>query len=201
MHQRRVLRDFAAARIAAGVAAFGLESEPTIQDDNPAVGDSRVYRSREAPANFESILKDGPMVNIYARKDHIKAEDYPKSGFDSGVRRTLELAVEITAMGVWAVDDKLDALAESIETLMEQDFEVPGLPSAEFRLTSTDIDSSDAFDQPLGGALMLYEVSYWRPYRTDTSEENKICEVYARGPDGIVAQVGECDGVCEPGPV
>jgi hypothetical protein len=100
----------------------------------------------------------------------------------------------------WVVDNKLDDLAEAIEALMEMDFEVPGLPSAEFRLTSTDIDSTDAFEQPLGGALMLYEVTYWRPYRVDTSDENKICEVFANGPDGIVAQVGECEGVCEPGP-
>jgi hypothetical protein len=119
----------------------------------------------------------------------------------------LELAIEITAIGSWTVDDKLDDLTDAIEALLERfnadpdNPDIPGLPSAELMLTSTDIDSTDAFEQPLGGALMLYEVRYWRPYRTDTSEENKICEVFANGPDGIVAQVGECEGVCEPGPV
>jgi hypothetical protein len=98
------------------------------------------------------------------------------------------------------VDDKLDDLTDEIELLLEG-FEVPGLPSAELRLTSTEIDSTDEFEQPLGGALMLYEITYWRPYRTDTSPENKICEVFANGPDGITVQVGECEGVCTPGPV
>jgi hypothetical protein len=117
------------------------------------------------------------------------------------VKRTLELAIEITAVGAVVVDNKLDDLTEAIEASWKWTLRCPGLPSAEFRLTSTDIDSTDAFEQPLGGALMLYEVTYWRPYRVDTSDENKICEVFANGPDGIVAQVGECEGVCEPGPV
>jgi hypothetical protein len=30
------------------------------------------------PANVESILADGPMANVYSRRDHIKPEDYPK---------------------------------------------------------------------------------------------------------------------------
>lgn len=185
MHQRRVIREFVADRL----------------NDNVEALRDRVFKSREAPANVMTILDEGPMANVYARKDHIKDSDYPVSGFDGGVKRTLELAIEITAVGSWTVDDKLDDLTDAIEALMEVDFEVPGLPSAEFRLTSTDIDSTDAFEQPLGGALMLYEVTYWRPYRTDTSEENKICEVFANGPDGIVAQVGECEGVCTPEPV
>lgn len=185
MHQRRVIREFVAK---------------WLNDDVEALRD-RVFASREAPANVMTILEDGPMANVYSRKDHIKPEDYPASGFDGGVKRTLELAIELTAVGSWVVDNKLDDLAEAIEALMETDFEVPGLPSAEFRLTSTDIDSTDAFEQVLGGALMLYEVTYWRPYRVDTSDENKICEVFANGPDRIVAQVGECEGICEPGPV
>lgn len=191
MHQRRVIREAIADYL----------------NDNVEALRSRVFKSREAPANVMSILDEGPMANVYSRKDHIKPEDMPPSGFDSAVKRTLELAIEITAVGAWTVDDKLDDLADAIEVLLEhfnadpERPDIPGLPSAELRLTSTDIDSSDAFEQPLGGALMLYEITYWRPYRTDTSPKNKICEVFANGPDGVVAQVGECEGVCTPGPV
>lgn len=183
MHQRRVIREAVAAHLMDKVEALG----------------DRVFASREAPANVLAILEDGPMANVYGRREHIKPENYPKSGFDSGVKRTLELAIEITAVGS-TVDGKLDDIAHEIELLLEN-FEVAGLPSAEFRLTSTEVDSTDEFEQPLGGALLLYDVDYWRPYRTDTSEENKICEVFARGPDGITAQVGACIGACEPGPV
>jgi hypothetical protein len=174
MHQRRIIRDQVAVKVASGRAFGGTEGNLALVEGQPAVGDSRVFRSREAPANVKAILKEGPMANVYARRDHIKPEDYPKSGFDSAVKRTLELAIEITAAGAWAVDDKLDALTDGVEVLLEA-FDIPGLPSAEIRLMSTDIDSTDEFDVPLGGALMLYEISYWRPYRTDTSDEPQMC--------------------------
>ena len=184
MHQRRIIREAVASHLLDKVDALG----------------DRVFSGREAPANVMSLLEEGPMVNVYSRRDTIKPEDYPTSGFDGGVRRTLELAIEITVTGTWTVDEKLDDLADEIESLLE-DFHVPGLPAAELRLMSTEIDSTDEFDVPLGGALLVYECRYWRPYRTDTSPENKICEVFAHGPDGIVAPVGECEGICAPGPV
>jgi hypothetical protein len=181
VHQRRIIRDSVAVRIASGGAFGGTAGNVALVEGNPAVGDSRVFRSREAPANVKTILQEGPMANIYARRDYIKPEDMPASGFDSGVKRTLELAVEITAAGQWAVDDKLDDLTGGVEDLLEgfnadpDNPDIPGLPSAEVRLTSTDIDSTDEYDVPLGGALMLYEVTYWRPYRTDTSPELTPC--------------------------
>lgn len=158
MHQRRIIREAVADHLNANA--------PSLTD--------RVFKSREAPAEVMSLLAEGPMANVYGRKDTIKPEDYPKSGFDSGVHRTLELAVEITAAGSWTVDDKLDDLADEVETLLEG-FEIPGLPAAELRLSETQIDSTDEFDTPLGGALLTFEIRYWRPYRTDTSEEIAPC--------------------------
>lgn len=166
MHQRRIIREAVAAHLAANAPLFG--GTP----DTP--GNARVYSAREAPGNVKTILEDGPMANVYARRDHIKDSDYPASGFDGGVKRTLELAIEITAAGAWTVDEKLDDLADAVESLLE-DFEIPGLPAAEMRLTSTEIDSTDEFEQPLGGALLVYEVRYWRPYRVDTSDEPDLC--------------------------
>jgi hypothetical protein len=176
VHQRRIIRDAVAVRIASGMAAvFGLTGEPTIQEGFAPVGDSRVFRSREAPAEVKSLLEEGPICNIYGRRDHPAPKDgYPTSGFDSGVRRVLELAIEITAAGSWVVDDKLDELTDTVEGLLE-DFNIPGLPSAEIRLHETQIDSTDEFDVPLGGALLTYEISYFRPYRTDTSPEDVPC--------------------------
>lgn len=189
MHQRRIIREAVGDHLAAKAPAFGGTPE--------APGNSRVFKSREAPGNVISLLEEGPIANVYSRRDHIKPEDYPASGFDGGVRRTLELAVEITAAGSWTVDEKLDDLADQIESLLEN-FEVPGLPATEVRLLSTEIDSTDEFDTPLGGALLVFEARYWRPYRVDTSDEDKICEVFVNGPDGIIAKVGECEGICEP---
>lgn len=187
MHQRRIIREEVANFLSAEVPEFGGAPE--------APGNARVYKSREAPANVTRILEDGPMANVYARQDTIKPEDYPKSAFDSGVRRTLELAIEVTAAGDWTVDDALDDLTDKIEAKLEG-FDVPGLPSAEIRLTSTEIDSTDEFEVPLGGALMLYEIRYWRPYRTDTSPEVFPGTVSVNGPDGVPAVVAECGPGC-----
>jgi hypothetical protein len=192
VHQRRIIREKVADHLAANAPAFGGTPE--------APGNSRVFKCREAPGNVNALLEEGPIANVYARRDHIKPEDYPTSGFDGGVRRTLELAVEVTAAGSWTVDEKLDDLSDEIESLLEN-FEVPGLPAAELRLLSTEIDYTDEFYVPLGGALLVFEDRYWRPYRTDTSDENKICEVFVNGPDGVIAKVGECAGICVPGPV
>lgn len=187
MHQRRTIREAVADHLAANAPAFGGTPD--------APGNSRVFKSREAPGNVNSILEDGPMANVYGRKDTIKPEDYPTSGFDGGVRRTLELAIEITAVGAWTVDEKLDDLADEVEALLE-DFQIPGLPAAELRLVSTEIDSTDEFDVPLGGALLVYECRYWRPYRVDTSPENFPHTVSVKGPDGIPAVISVCGPLC-----
>lgn len=156
MHQRRIIRN--------GVADM-------LRDAGTAAED-RVFAGREAPAAVESLLEEGPIVLVYARTDRVKREDYPASGIDGGVKRTLEIAVEVTAAGAWTVDDKLDDLAEQIETLLES-WEPEGLPATEIRLVSTEVDSSDEFEQPIGGALILFEADYWRPYRTQP--DDPIC--------------------------
>jgi hypothetical protein len=181
MHQRRTIREAIADRLKDRVEALG----------------DRVFKSREAPANVMSLLEEGPMANIYARRDHIKPEDQPKSGEDEGVRRTLELAIEVTAVGSAAVDDKLDDLTDEIEALLEG-FEIPGLPSAEIRLLSTDIDSTDEFEAPLGGALMEYEIRYWRPFRVPTDDVPTPCGgtlgvIINGGPREVIAGCEVCD--------
>lgn len=185
MHQRRIIRNGFADRI--------LAAETGAED--------RVFAAREAPADVEELIKEGPIVLVYTRRDTVKRDDYPASGFDSGVKRTLEVAVEITAAGSWTVDDKLDDLAETIEALFEN-WEPDGLPATEIRLVSTEIDSTDEFQQPLGGALLLFEADYWRAYRTDTSETFFPDEVFA-SPNGeapgLVATCDECEaGECPP---
>lgn len=183
MHQRRIIRNGFVTRI--------TEAETGAGD--------RVFGAREAPADVEELIAEGPIVLVYTRRDTIKREDYPTSGFDGGVKRCLEVAVEITATGSWTVDDKLDDLAEEIEALFE-DWEPDELPATEVRLMSTEIDSTDEFQQPLGGAFLLFEVDYWRPYRTDPTPTWFPDEVLAQPPHESPAVVGTCldctDGEC-----
>jgi hypothetical protein len=180
MHPRRVIRNGIAERIIQAGTALG----------------DRVFPSREIPAAVKTLLAEGPICIVYTRSEHIKPEDYPASGFDSGVRRTLEIAVEITATGSTLVDDALDDLAEEVEALLEN-WEPQGMPTAEIRLVSTQIDSTDEFEQPLGGALLMFEAKYWRAYRTDTTEGYCPRETYViangEGPSLVAVCSGDCD--------
>lgn len=154
MHPRRIIRNAIADAIRNG--GTGAET--------------RVWASREAPVKVESVLiNQGPIILVYTRSDTIKADDYPISGIEGGVKRTLEIAVEITAVGPSVVDDKLDEIAEQVEALLEN-FQIPGLPATEINLMSTEIDSTEEFEQPLGGALMTFEAKYWKPYRAGPHE-------------------------------
>lgn len=176
MHPRRVIRNGIAARI---------------KDANTALQE-RVFPSREIPAAVESLLEEGPVCLVYTRSEHIKPEDYPTSGFDGGVRRCLEIAVEITCTGSFLVDDKLDDLAEAVEALLE-DWQPESLPATEIRLTSTQIDSTDEFEQPVGGALLMFEARYWRAYRTAPEDDFDPCCAMAQPPGEIAVKVASCD--------
>jgi hypothetical protein len=183
MHQRRIIRNAFVARI--------LAAETGAQD--------RVFGARETPVDAEDLIKEGPIVLVYTRKDSAKREDYPQSGFDGGVKRCLEIAVEITAAGSWIVDDKLDDLAEQIEALFEADWAPDGMPATEIRLMSTEIDSTEAFQQPIGGAYLLFEADYWRPYRTDDDTPFCADETFVRINGGPAELVSSCvPGECEP---
>lgn len=175
MHPRRVIRNGIADRI--------RSAETALQD--------RVFASREMPAAVETLMEEGPVCLVYTRSEHIKPEDYPASGFDAGVRRTLEIAVEITAIGSTVVDDVLDDLAEEIEALLE-DWQPDNMPTTEIRLTSTQIDSTDEFEQPVGGALLMFEARYWRAYRTDPPDFDPCC-AYVQPPGEIAVKVASCD--------
>jgi hypothetical protein len=176
VHQRRIIRDAIAAAII---------------DAKTAAGD-RVFASREPPADVEDLLDEGPMILVYTRRDRVKPEDYPGSGYDGNVKRHLDIFVEIAAVGTFVVDNALDELADQVEQIVDS-LEIEGLPATEIRLQQTHIESTQQFQKPLGGALLEYEGSYWRPWRTDTSAADKICEAFVNGPDGIVASIAICD--------
>lgn len=177
-HPRRIIRDSIAAHLLAGNTAAA----------------TRVWASREPPVKVETVLIDqGPVILVYTRSDTVRPEDYPPAGAGK-VRRTLEIAVEITAVGGDVVDDKLDELTEQVEALMDG-FEVPGQPATEIRLQSTEIDTSDEFEMPLGGALMIYEAKYWKDWRVEPEDEWFPTTVIANGDQ--VASCEDCtDGEC-----
>lgn len=180
MHPRRVIRD--------GVA-------DAIKAANTALAD-RVFPGRQMPASLESLLDEGPICLVYTRNEHIKPEDYPASGFDSAVRRTVEIAVDIAATGAFLVDDSLDDLAEAVEAVLE-DWTPATMPATEVRLMTTELDSTDAFDQPVGGAILIFEAKYWKEFRKDTTEGFCPREVFVIENGEGPSLVAQCSGNCD----
>lgn len=178
-HPRKIIRDSVTAAIIAAAT--------TAED--------RVWASREPPVNVESVLiEDGPVILVYTRNDRSPKDGHSPQGF-GWVKREVTLYIEITAAGALVLDDKLDELAESVETLMDS-FVVPGKPAWEIRHLETQIESTQEFETPVGGALLEYEACYWREWRgnSDIDEDEFFPEVVNASPNGSAPeQVGSCD--------
>lgn len=185
-HPRRIIRDsVVAAILAANTAA-----------------EDRVWGAFDPPVNVEKILiEEGPVVLVYTRSDRAKDDDYSAQGAGY-VKRMCDLCIEILAAGAQAVDNKLDDLAEVIEELIDG-FEVPGMPSAEIRLHETNVESTDKFEQPVGGAFLMYDACYWKAWRkTEQDDPDFFPHLVGRevfGQFEVVADCSECDDCPEGG--
>jgi hypothetical protein len=184
-HPRRVIRE----SVAAALVTLNTAAE------------TRVWASQEAPVNVEAVLiEQGPVILVYTRNDRSpKHEGYSPMG-QGWAKRECELHVEITAAGALVVDGKLDDIAEQVEEFMDT-FIVPGQPATEIRHVETTIDTTQEFEQPIGGALLTYEACYWRPWRVADEDPFFPHQVSAaaRGDAAeVVADCAECDE-CPPG--
>lgn len=125
----------------------------------------RVWAGQEPPIDVQAVLIDeGPVILVYTRRDRVRDDDYPVTG-SGAVKRTCDLCIEILAAGNHAVDDKLDDLAEVVETLIDG-FTVPGQPASEIRLNETNVEIAE-FEQTVGGAFLIYDACYWKVWRED----------------------------------
>ncbi len=161
---------------------------------------NRVWASREPPVNVETILVDeGPVILIYVRRDRTADGGHPASG-EGAVRRVADLYVEVTVAGGDVLDDKLDDIVDLVEPIVDQ-LEIPDLPSAEIRHVETNIDTSQEFEQPIGGALITYSVAYYRAWRGDEGEDWFPHDVFASSGGNAPELVADCDDCeeCPPG--
>lgn len=146
--------------------------------DDATAAKRQVFPSRLAPITLD-MLRTAPALMIYVRSETIAPDDYPAAGTGS-VRRRLEVAIEGVCRGRKTVDDDLDALAGEVEAVLE-DWQIPGFGSAEPKLIETEIDVSEAFEEPVGSVTMMYEVYYRTPYRADKPGTT---------PDDVFAEIG-----------
>jgi hypothetical protein len=162
MHPRKLIRQAFKAR------AIGDPGE------HPTSAEDRVFASMSPPSNLEAMVQEGAVICIYTGSEQINPEDYPVSGTDGSVRRTLTVSIECLVAGADA-DDKADDLAEVVEALFEN-WEVPGLGATEIRLIESQIDVTDGFEIELGGVLLTYEVKYWSSWRKDDGSSDFLAD-------------------------
>lgn len=162
-HPRAHIRDAIAARLADYRVAPVPPSDdaPGSPGERWTMAEGRVYASRAR--NLDE--RDLPAVLIYARREKVAADSYPRSGENGSTTRTLEIAVEAVVRALDDVDDTLDAFALQVEGALEW-LEIPGLETATIHLTDTDIDVSTDGRLPIGAVRLSFAVEYRAPYRT-----------------------------------
>lgn len=120
-----------------------------------------VYASRAKPL-FDQDL---PAVLVYTNSEQIKRERWDTDGFGA-LTRELDLFVEAVDIGKDDLDDKLDALAEKIETALDG-WEIPKRKSAVLRFKGTDTDLSIDGNKTYGAVRLAFSLTYLTETKND----------------------------------
>jgi hypothetical protein len=123
---------------------------------------ANVFASRAKPL-FDQDL---PAVLVYTSSEHIKNERWDTDGFGALIRE-LDLMIEVVDLGTVDLDDKLDAHAATIESLLDG-WEVPERKSAIIRFKGTDMDVSIEGNKTYGAIRLAFSLTYI----TDTKNEH-----------------------------
>lgn len=115
---------------------------------------ANVYTSR-AKVLFE---QDMPAVLVYTTTETIQKERWDTDGFGN-LFRDLEIAIEAVDIGKDDLDDKLDAMAETIEGLLDG-WEMPNMKNAILRFKSTETDMSIDGNKIYGAIKLTFTLTY-----------------------------------------
>ena len=123
---------------------------------------ANVYASRAKPL-FDQDL---PAILVYASSESVKQERWDTDGFGP-LTRELSLFVEAVDTGKDDLDDKLDKLAEQIETALDG-WEIPDRKSAVLRFKGTDTDMSIEGNKTYGAIRLAFTLTYMTETKNDT---------------------------------
>ena len=123
---------------------------------------ANVYTSR-AKVLFE---QDMPAVLVYTTTETIQKERWDTDGFGN-LFRDLEIAIEAVDIGKDDLDDKLDAMSETIEGLLDG-WEMPNMKNAILRFKSTETDMSIDGNKIYGAIKLTFTITY----QTETHNEH-----------------------------
>jgi hypothetical protein len=123
---------------------------------------TNVFASRAKPL-FDQDL---PAVLVYASGENIRTERWETDGFGA-LTRELDLFVEAVDIGKDDLDDKLDALAEKIESALDG-WEIPNRKSTVLRFKGTDTDMSIDGNKIYGAIRLAFSLTYLTETKNDT---------------------------------
>lgn len=123
---------------------------------------ANVYNSRAKPL-FDQDL---PAVLVYCSSESIKQERWDTDG-TGALTRELDLFVEAVDTGKEDLDNKLDDMAEKIESALDG-WIIPNRNNAVLRFKGTDMDISIDANKTYGAVRLAFSLTYFTDTQNDT---------------------------------
>ena len=110
--------------------------------------------------------QDMPAVLVYTTNETIQKERWDFDGFGN-LFRDLEISIEAVDIGKDDLDNKLDAMAETIERLFDG-WEMPNRKNAVLKFKSTEMDMNIVGNNIYGAIKLTFTLTY----QTETTNEH-----------------------------
>ena len=132
---------------------------------------SNVYSNRAKPL-FDQFL---PAILVYSKQENILEDQYNIDGH-APLKRDLEIAIEAVIIASDEFDQKLDDIAEQIESALDG-FEIETRKADLIKLKSTEIDYSIEGSKIYGAVRLTYSVIYRTEVKQPDNNETPITEI------------------------
>jgi len=132
---------------------------------------NNIYGNRAKPL-FDQFL---PAILVYSKQENILEDQYNIDGYAS-LKRELEIAIEAVILGGDEFDQKLDNIAEQIESALDG-FEIETRKADLIKLKSTEIDYSIEGSKIYGAVRLTYSVIYRTKVKQLSNSGTPITEI------------------------
>ena len=140
-----------------------------LKDNTDAGGN--IYGNRAKPL-FDQFL---PAILVYSKQENILEDQYNIDGY-APLKRELEIAIEAVILGSDEFDQKLDNIAEQIESALDG-FEIQTRKADLIKLKSTEIDYSIEGSKIYGAVRLTYSVIYRTSVKHPDNSGTPITEI------------------------
>jgi hypothetical protein len=130
-----------------------------------------IYGNRVKPL-FDQFL---PAILVYSKQENILEDQYNIDGY-APLKRELEIAIEAVILGGDEFDQKLETIADQIESALDG-FEIETRKADLIKLKSTEIDYSIEGSKIYGAVRLTYSVIYRTEVKQPDNSGTPITEI------------------------